>query len=168
MMYHTDLDAKKTVVGAPKRDGVEAHRLLTRQYDLFSYDVAAQKLENILVVGRANPKNIDQLDQVFKELYKRMHEYEARAGPLGDDRTMTLPIMIMIVADPTTKAHFRKEVCTTDLDRMRREVEGLRDLYKPTRAVVPLGPSVMGDGKGWAAPSGDDPDGGCTQDEWDA
>ena len=68
LMDHTDLDAKKTVVGAPKRDGVEAYRLLTRQYDPFSYDVAAQMLENILVVGRANPKNIDQLDLVFKEL----------------------------------------------------------------------------------------------------
>ena len=51
---------------------------------------------------------------------------------------------------------------------MRREVEGLRDLYKPTRAVEPLGLSAMGAGKGWAAPPGDDPDGGYTQDEWDA
>ena len=136
--------------------------MLTRQYDPFSYDVAAQMLENILIIGRANPKNIDQLDQVFKELYKRMHEYEARAGLLGDVRTTTLPSMIMIMADPSTKAHFRKEVCTTDLDKIRREVEGLRDLYKPTRAVVPLGLSSFGDGKGWAAPPGEDPDEGCT------
>ena len=33
LMDHKALDAKKTVVGAPKRDGVEAYRLLTRQYD---------------------------------------------------------------------------------------------------------------------------------------
>ena len=68
LMDHTDLDAKRMVVGAPKRVGVEAYRLLTRQYDPFSYDMATQMLENILVVGRAHPKNIDQLDQVFKEL----------------------------------------------------------------------------------------------------
>ena len=43
---------------------------------------STQMLENMFVVGRANPKNIDQLDQVFKGLYKRMHEYEARVGPL--------------------------------------------------------------------------------------
>ena len=41
LMDHTDLDAKKTVVDAPKRDGAEEYRLLTRQYDPFSYDVAA-------------------------------------------------------------------------------------------------------------------------------
>ena len=65
LMDHTDLDAKKkTVVGAPECDRVEAYRLLTRQYDPFSYDVAAQMLENILVVGRADPKDIDQFDQV--------------------------------------------------------------------------------------------------------
>ena len=67
-------------------------------------------------MSRAAPKNLDQLDQVFKELYKRMHEYDARVGPLGDVRTVTLPSMIMIMADPTTKAHFRKEGCTDDLD----------------------------------------------------
>ena len=61
-------------------------------------------MENILVVGRVNPKNIDQLDHMFKELYKRMHEYEARVGPLGDVRTTALPSMIMIMEDPTTKA----------------------------------------------------------------
>ena len=48
-------------------------------------------LEDILIVGLANPKNIDQLDQVFKELYKRMNEYEARIGKLGDVRSTTLP-----------------------------------------------------------------------------
>ena len=122
-------------------------------------------LENVLVVGRANPKNIDQLDQVFKGLYKRMYEYEARVGPPGDVRTTTLPSMIMIMADPTTKAHFRKESCTTDLDTMRREVEGLRDLYKPTRAVVSLGLNAMGDGKGRTAPPGEDPDEGYSQEE---
>ena len=84
LMDHTDLDAKKTAVSASKRDGVEAYRLLTWQYDPFSSDVAAQMLGNILVIGRANPKNIDQFDEVFKELYKRMHEYEAWVGPLGD------------------------------------------------------------------------------------
>ena len=97
-----------------------------------------------------------------------MHEYEARVDPLGDIRATTLPSMIMIMADPTTEAHFRKESCTTDLDKMQREVEGLRDLYKPTRAVLPLGVNAMGDGKGWAAPPGDDLDGGYTQEEWDA
>ena len=113
-----------------------------------SYDVAAQMLEDVLIVGRANPKNIDQLDKVFKELYKRMHEYEARVGKLGDVRDITLPSMIMIMADPATKAHFRKEGCTTDLDKMKKEVEALRDLYKPTRPTVPLGLSHFGEGKG--------------------
>jgi hypothetical protein len=58
LVDHTSLEAKKTVVGAPKRDGVEAYRLLTRQFDPFSYDVASQMLENILIVGRAVPKNL--------------------------------------------------------------------------------------------------------------
>ena len=80
LVDHTSLEAKKTVVGAPKRDGVEAYRLLTRQYDPFSYDVASQMLENILIVGRATPKNLEQLDQVFKELYKRMNEFEVASG----------------------------------------------------------------------------------------
>ena len=44
----------------------------------------------------------------------------------------------------------------------------MRDLYKPTRAVVPLGLNAMGDGKGWAAPPGEHPDEGHTQEEWDA
>ena len=100
LVDHTSREARKTVVGAPKRDGVEAYRLLTRQYDPFSYDVASQMLENILTVGRTTPKNLEQLDQVFNELYKRMHEYEARVGPLGDVRTVTLPSMMMIMADP--------------------------------------------------------------------
>ena len=39
--------------------------------------------------------------------------------------------MIMIMADPATKAHVRKECCTVDLDKMKIEVEGLRGLYKP-------------------------------------
>ena len=51
-----------------------------------------------------------------------MNEYEPRVGRLGDVRTTTPPSMIMIVADATTKAHFRKEACTTDLDKMKREV----------------------------------------------
>ena len=120
-------------------------------------------------MGRTAPKNIDKLDQVFKELYKRMHEYEARVGPLGDVRTVTLPSMIMIMADPATKAHFRKECCTTDLDKMKLEVEGLRDLYKPTRPTFPLGLSAMGEDKGqWAAPAWQDPEDGYTQEEWDA
>ena len=52
---------------------------------------------------------------------------------------------------------------------MKQEVEGLRDLYKPTRPTVPLGPNAMGDGKGqWAAPAWQDPDDGYTQEEWDA
>ena len=71
------MDARKTVVGAPKRNGVEAYRLLARQCGPCSYDVTAQMFEDILIVGRANPKNIDQLDQVFKELFERMNEYEA-------------------------------------------------------------------------------------------
>ena len=104
-------------------------------------------LEDVLVVGRANPKNIDQLYQVFRELYKRMGEYESRAGPLGDVRTTTLPSMVMIMADPMTKAHFRKEGCTADLDKMKKEVEALRDLYKPTRATTPLGLSHLGIGQ---------------------
>ena len=72
--------------------------MLTRQYDPFSYDVSAQMLEDILIVGRATPKNIDQLDKVFKGLYKRMNEYEVRVGKLGDVRGTTLPSMIMITA----------------------------------------------------------------------
>ena len=130
--------------------------------------MAAQLLEDILIVGRASPKNIDKLDQVFKELCKRMNEYEARVGKLGDARTTILLSMIMIVADPSTKACFRKEWCITDLDKMRREVEGLRDLYKPTRPTVPLGPSALGDGKGFQHPTWEDPDEGYTQEEWDA
>ena len=63
LMNNATQDAKKTAVGAPQRDGVEAYTLLTRQYNPFSYDVAAQMLEDILLVGRANPKNIDQLEQ---------------------------------------------------------------------------------------------------------
>ena len=94
-------------------------------------------LEFILVVGRATPKNTDQLDQVFKEMYKLMNEHEARVGPLGDVRAVTLPSRVMIVADPTTKAHFKKDYGTTDLDKMKREVEGLRDLYNPTRPTAP-------------------------------
>ena len=73
--------------------------------------------------------------------------------------------MIMIMADPATKAHFRKKQCTTDLDKMKREVECLRDLYKSTRATVPLGLSAFGDGMGWA-PRGEEPE--YTQEEWDA
>ena len=91
-------------------------------------------LEDILIVGRANLKNIEQLDQVFKELY--MNEYEPRVGKLGDVRATTLPSMIMIMADPATKAHFRKEQCTTDLDKMKREVECLRAFAPP--AGIPL------------------------------
>ena len=62
---------------------------------------------------------------MFKELYKRMHEYEARVGPLGDVRTVTLPSMIMIMADPSTKAHF--------LDRksgQNPKVAGFRKVFK--------------------------------------
>ena len=96
-----------------------------------------------------------------------MREYEARVG-LGDVRTVTLPSMVLIMMDPTTKAHVRKDNCTTDIDKMKREVEGLLDLYKPTRPTVPIGLNAMGDGKGWAAPTWQDPDEGYTQEEWDA
>ena len=85
-----------------------------------------------------------------------MNEYEGGGGKIGDIRATTLPSMIMIIADPATKAHFRKEGCTTDLDKMRREVEGLRDLYKPTRPTVPLWLTAFGDGKGWP-PTGEEP-----------
>lgn len=44
----------------------------------------------------------------------------------------------MIMADTLTKAHFRKEKVTNYPDGMKREVEALRDLYKPTRATIPL------------------------------
>ena len=89
------------------------------------------------------------LDQVFKELYKRMNEHESRVGKLGDVRDTTLPSMIMImgdmiVADPTTEARFQKEGCAGDFDRMKWEVEGLRGLYKSTRPIVPLGLSAFG------------------------
>ena len=94
-----------------------------------------------------------------------MSEYEARVGKLGDILAATLPSMIMIMADPATKAHFRKEQCTTDLDKMKREVECLRDLYKPSGPTVPLGLSAFGDGKGWA-PTGEEPE--YTQEERDA
>ena len=122
-------------------------------------------LEDILIVGWAKPKNIGQLDQVFKELYKCMNEYEARVSKFGDARATTLPSMIMIMADPATKDHFRKERRTTDLDKMKREVECLRDLYKPSGPTVPLGLSAFGDGKGWT-PIGQEPE--YTQEECDA
>ena len=61
LVDHTSLDAKKTVVGAPKRDGVEAYRLLTRQYHPFSYDVASQMLENILIMGRGLRRTLSSL-----------------------------------------------------------------------------------------------------------
>ena len=98
-----------------------------------------------------------------------MHVYEARGGPLGDVRTVTPPSMIMIMADPATKAHIRKEYCTTNFDKMKLEVKGLRDLYKPTRSTVPFLFSAMGDGEGqWAAPAWQDPEDGYTQGKWDA
>ena len=59
--------------------------------------------------------------------------------------------MMMIMADPSTKAHFRKEGGTTDLDKMKREIEGLRDLHKPTWPTVPLGFSAVGEGNGFEA-----------------
>ena len=82
-------------------------------------------------------------------------------------RATALPFMIMLMADPNTEAQFRKEGCTTDLDKMRREVEVLRDLYKPTRPIVPLGLSALGDGNGWN-PTWEDAGEGYTQEEWDA
>lgn len=96
-----------------------------------------------------------------------MHEYEARVGPLGDVRRSTLPSMMMIMADPSTKARFRKEGCTTDLDRLNREIEGLCDLYKPTRPTFPFGFISLGDSRVWR-PVGAAPADGYAQEELDA
>ena len=54
LIDHAHSEVKKTVLGSPKPDGVEAYLLLTRKYEPFSYDVAAQMLQDILIVSWAN------------------------------------------------------------------------------------------------------------------
>ena len=61
---------------------------------------------------------------------------------IGEVRNTRLPSMPMIMVDPVTKAHFRKEKVTTGIDGMKRAVEALQELNKSTRSTVPLNPTV--------------------------
>ena len=76
---------------------------------------------------------------VLRELNRRINEYEARVGGIGEEiRGTTIPSMIMNMCDETTALHFRKEGVTRDLTGMRCEVEVLRNLHRTRRAATPL------------------------------
>ena len=162
LVGHTLLKAKLIVTGAPTGSGVEAYSLPTRHSESFTSDVASQMLEDIIIVVRATPKDIDQLVSVPRGLHHRMHNSEALVGELGDVRTVDWPPMVMITAVPATKAHFRKENVIWDLDGMKREVEAIGDLHKLTRSTVPLQLKTCAEQR-WQEPCCD-PE-GYTQDE---
>ena len=103
------------------------------------------------------------MDTVLRELYRRMHDYKQRVGPLGDMRTNTLPSMVMLMADAATKVHFRKECVTGSLEGMRREVEALRDLHKPMRSTTPLNLHAFAPGAHLQQPKHEE----YSQAEWD-
>ena len=63
---NTTLNAKSIVEEARNRDGLESYRLLCRHYDPFSYHVPDQMMADIMVVARASPASIGQLEAVLR------------------------------------------------------------------------------------------------------
>ena len=75
-------------------------------------------------------KDLDKFDAFFRELHKRIDDYETRVGPLGVNRTTSIPSMVSTILFESVTIQFRKEDVLDDLDGMRREIVALRELHK--------------------------------------
>ena len=79
-MLHTyaSTDVRRVLAESVDKCGFEAYRLLTREYDPVTTDIAYQLTERILVIARWQVKTIDDEVGALREALKRVRELERR------------------------------------------------------------------------------------------
>ena len=124
--HYCTLDALSTVKQTEQgKKGVEAYRLLNREFDKFGADTAAGMMADITVLGTAKCSCAQDVKKVMREMLTRTAAYEKRIGPLTDFRTSVLPGLALNVMGDDVKTHLSLRKVTGDFTQMQVAIDEL-------------------------------------------
>ena len=91
---HASFEVRKTIAESTERCGLEAYRLLSREFDPISADKGFALLERVLVIARWNVKGLEEEAGAFREAIKRLRELERRFPEEGQHQRRIVSGMI--------------------------------------------------------------------------
>ena len=106
------IDPQKVIAEAEGKCGLEAYRLLNKEYDPLSADMTYNLLERVFVIAKWSVKGIAEEHAALREAKSRMRQLEKRSPISLETRKMVAGMLYSNVLSPETKEFISGKAAT--------------------------------------------------------